>query len=65
VAEGGFCGLLLVLLGQLGVKHLFQIEGPVTNSVLLGLCGVLGYLGVRMLERFAPKETDDDKTRDR
>lgn len=63
VAEGGFCGLLLVLLGQFGVKYLFQIEGPVTNSVLLGLCGVLGYLGVRMFERFASKETDDDKKR--
>ena len=61
VAEGGFCGLILVLLGQLGVKYLFQIEGPVTNSVLLGLCGVLGYLGVRLFERFAPQETGADK----
>jgi hypothetical protein len=70
MAEGGFCGLLLVLLGQVGVRHLFQIEGPVTTSVLLGLCGVLGYLGVRTFEHFAPKETDragkaqDDKKSD-
>ena len=64
VAEGGFCGLVLVLLGQLGVKYLFQIEGPVTNSVLLGLCGVLGYLGVRMFERFAPTKIAGDKKPD-
>jgi hypothetical protein len=64
VAEGGFCGLVLVLLGQFGVKQLFQIEGPVTTSVLLGLCGVLGYLGVRMFEHFAPKEATDDKKPD-
>jgi len=64
VAEGGFCGLLLVLLGQFGVKQLFQIEGPVTTSVLLGLCGVLGYLGVRMFEHFAPKPVSDDKKAD-
>jgi hypothetical protein len=61
VAEGAFCGLILVLLGEFGVKQLFQIEGPVTTSVLLGLCGVLGYLGVRMFEHFAPKQATDDK----
>jgi hypothetical protein len=65
VAEGAFCGLILVLLGEFGVKQLFQIEGPVTTSVLLGLCGVLGYLGVRMFEHFAPKQAADDKKPDR
>jgi len=53
VAEGSFCGLILVLLGEFGVKQFFQWEGPVTSSILLGLCGVLGYLGVRMFEKFA------------
>jgi hypothetical protein len=61
VAEGAFCGLILVLLGQFGVKQLFQIEGPVTTSVLLGLCGVLGYLGVRMFEHFALKKPADTR----
>ena len=64
LAERGFCGLVLVLLGQCGVKSLFQIEGPVTNRVLLGLCAVFGYIGVRLLERMAPKETGDDAKRD-
>jgi len=40
-----------------GVKQLFGIEGPVTTSVLLGLCAVFGYLGVKLLERFGPPET--------
>lgn len=53
VFEGAFCGLLLVLLGQVGVQRLFHIEGPITTSVVLGLCGVLGYLGARMFERFS------------
>ena len=57
VATGAFCGLVLVLLGQIGVQRLFHIEGPVTTSVILGLCGILGYLGVRMFELFAPKES--------
>jgi hypothetical protein len=55
VAGGAFCGLILVLLGQVGVQQFFKIEGPVGTSVLLGFCGVLGYLGVRMFEHFAPK----------
>jgi hypothetical protein len=56
VGTGGFCGLVLMLLGQVGVQKIFQIEGPVTTSVLLGLCAVFGYLGVKLLERFAPEE---------
>ena len=57
VFTGSFCGLVLVLLGQIGVQRVFHIEGPVTTSVLLGFCGILGYLGVRMFELFAPKES--------
>jgi len=60
VATGAFCGLVLVLLGQIGVQRLFHIDGQITTSVILGLCGVLGYLGVRMFELFAPKESDED-----
>lgn len=65
VATGAFCGLVLVLLGQVGVQRLFHIDGQITTSVILGLCGVLGYLGVRMFELFAPKESgEDDKDAD-
>ena len=63
VATGAFCGLVLVLLGQIGVQRFFHIEGPVTTSVILGLCGILGYLGVRMFELFAPKESDPEHKR--
>lgn len=55
VGTGAFCGLVLMLLGQVGVQKIFHIDGPVTTSVLLGLCAVFGYLGVRLLERFALK----------
>jgi hypothetical protein len=55
VGTGAFCGLVLMLLGQVGAQKIFQIEGPVTTSVFLGLCAVFGYLGVRLLERFAPE----------
>ncbi len=66
VATGAFCGLVLVLLGQIGVQRLFHIDGQITTSVILGLCGVLGYLGVRMFELLAPKEPgDDDKDTDK
>lgn len=65
VATGAFCGLVLVLLGQVGVQRLFHVDGQITTSVILGLCGVLGYLGVRMFELFAPKESgEDDKDGD-
>jgi hypothetical protein len=56
VGTGAFCGLVLMLLGQVGVQKIFHIDGPVTTSVLLGLCAVLGYLGVKLLERLAPQD---------
>jgi len=59
VAGGAFCGLVLVLLGQIGLQSLFHISEPVTTSTVLGLCAVLGYLGVRMLERMVPKDSEE------
>lgn len=56
VAGGAFCGLVLVLLGPVGVKILFGVENAVTRSVILGFCGVLGYLGVQTFEKFSPKK---------
>jgi len=52
---GGFCGLVLSLLGQIGVSTIFHLEGPMTTGVLLGCCALIGYFGMPMLSRFIPK----------
>jgi hypothetical protein len=57
VVEGAFCGFVVMLLGQVGAEKIFHMEGPVADTVILGLAAIGGYLGTRIFEQFAAQKT--------
>jgi len=56
VVEGAFCGFVVILLGQVGADKIFHVEGPVADTVILGLAAIGGYLGTRIFEQFAAQK---------